>query len=371
MHGFNLVLEGVRQIRGTSTSPGRRTPTCRSSRAAKASRPPRSSSRRSGRDGDRLAAPRSRASPTSGAVLGGHRARRAARAGVRRRAAARRMPPRPMCPHCRSTDVHVGADERAAGAIWSFIVPHPPLLPAYAEFAPYNAIIVELDEDPMIRFVGNLVDRAPTARSTRSIPRRSRSANRCASCSTRSTTCSSPAGCAREGHVSARSRRCRRLPDQGREHAAHARRSARGIRTRVQPLVRTRPLLRGLHDRPVALRGQPLGCDARAQGRALARGRRDDREPTRRRLVRRDLLRRAGSPRRPLLHLGPTAGERALRRGPRLPRTPPHPHRPVRPPRRRVPRRRSGSRRARTRPRLRRHRPALVRRHRPRRAPAP
>ncbi len=41
--------------------------------------------------------------------------------------------------------------------MWSFIVPHPPLLPAYAEVAPYNAIIVELEEDPTIRFAGNLV----------------------------------------------------------------------------------------------------------------------------------------------------------------------------------------------------------------------
>jgi len=41
--------------------------------------------------------------------------------------------------------------------VWSFIVPHPPLLPAYAEVAPYNAIVVALDEDPAIRFVGNLV----------------------------------------------------------------------------------------------------------------------------------------------------------------------------------------------------------------------
>ena len=43
------------------------------------------------------------------------------------------------------------------GRIWSFIVPHPPLLPAFAEIAPYNAIIVELEEDPLIRFAGNLV----------------------------------------------------------------------------------------------------------------------------------------------------------------------------------------------------------------------
>jgi uncharacterized OB-fold protein len=70
-----------------------------------------------------------------------------------------RMPPRPMCPHCRSLEVSwVATDGR--GTVWSFIVPHPPLLPAYAELAPYNAIIVALDEDPKIRFVGNLLARA-------------------------------------------------------------------------------------------------------------------------------------------------------------------------------------------------------------------
>jgi uncharacterized protein len=45
------------------------------------------------------------------------------------------------------------------GTIWSFIVPHPPLLPAYQELAPYNVIVVALDEDPTLRMVGNLVDR--------------------------------------------------------------------------------------------------------------------------------------------------------------------------------------------------------------------
>ena len=43
------------------------------------------------------------------------------------------------------------------GTLWSFVVAHPPLLPAYAEIAPYNVIVVTLDEDPTIRFVGNLV----------------------------------------------------------------------------------------------------------------------------------------------------------------------------------------------------------------------
>jgi hypothetical protein len=67
-----------------------------------------------------------------------------------------RMPPRPMCPYCQSTAVRWDATS-GRGRIWSYIVPHPPLLPAFAEFAPYNAIIVELEEDPLIRYAGNLV----------------------------------------------------------------------------------------------------------------------------------------------------------------------------------------------------------------------
>jgi len=67
-----------------------------------------------------------------------------------------RFPPRVMCPHCRST----GRAWRAVsgnGTVWSFVVPHPPLLAAYAELAPYNVIVVALDEDPALRIVGNLV----------------------------------------------------------------------------------------------------------------------------------------------------------------------------------------------------------------------
>ena len=70
-----------------------------------------------------------------------------------------RMPPRPMCPTCRSVASSWVATS-GRGTIWSFVVPHPPLLPAYAELAPYNAIVVALDENPAIRFVGNLVARA-------------------------------------------------------------------------------------------------------------------------------------------------------------------------------------------------------------------
>ena len=67
-----------------------------------------------------------------------------------------RFPARPMCPYCRSTDVTWKATS-GRGSIWSFVVPHPPLLPAYQAVAPYNVIVVELEDAPGIRLVGNLV----------------------------------------------------------------------------------------------------------------------------------------------------------------------------------------------------------------------
>lgn len=68
----------------------------------------------------------------------------------------RRMPPRPMCPYCRSFEVRWEVMSGRA-RVWSVVVPHPPLLPAYGEQAPYNVVVVELDDDPTIRFVGNVV----------------------------------------------------------------------------------------------------------------------------------------------------------------------------------------------------------------------
>ncbi|MFF2846890.1 Zn-ribbon domain-containing OB-fold protein [Streptomyces sp. NPDC058001] len=67
-----------------------------------------------------------------------------------------RFPPRPCCPHCQS---FASSWRRMSGRgrVWSYVVPHPPLLPAYAAVAPYNAIVVELADAPRIRLVGNLV----------------------------------------------------------------------------------------------------------------------------------------------------------------------------------------------------------------------
>ena len=38
----------------------------------------------------------------------------------------------------------------------SFTICHPPVLPAFADRAPYNAVVVQLDEGPFM--VSNLVD---------------------------------------------------------------------------------------------------------------------------------------------------------------------------------------------------------------------
>ena len=70
---------------------------------------------------------------------------------------ALRHPPRPMCPECRSVE-RGWRVMSGRGRVWSFVVPHPPLLPAYQAIAPYNVVVVELDESPRIRLVGNLVD---------------------------------------------------------------------------------------------------------------------------------------------------------------------------------------------------------------------
>ena len=65
-------------------------------------------------------------------------------------------PPRPMDPYSQTLEPD-WVPLSGRGTNYSFVVPHPPLLPAYAELAPYNVILVALDEDPTLRMVGNLV----------------------------------------------------------------------------------------------------------------------------------------------------------------------------------------------------------------------
>ncbi len=62
---------------------------------------------------------------------------------------------RSMCPSCQSFEVSWRKMSGGGGVV--FVVPHPPLTPAFEPLAPYNVIVVELEEDPGIRMVGNLV----------------------------------------------------------------------------------------------------------------------------------------------------------------------------------------------------------------------
>ena len=66
------------------------------------------------------------------------------------------FPPRAMSPWAPHSEP-VWTSVSGFGTVWSFAVPHPPLLPQFAELAPYNVIVVALDEDPTVRMVGNLV----------------------------------------------------------------------------------------------------------------------------------------------------------------------------------------------------------------------
>lgn len=66
-----------------------------------------------------------------------------------------RHPPRPMCPSCLSLEQE-WIEVSGRGRVWSWVVAHPPVLPAFAEKTPYNVAVIELDEG--MRMVGNLLD---------------------------------------------------------------------------------------------------------------------------------------------------------------------------------------------------------------------
>jgi uncharacterized OB-fold protein len=67
---------------------------------------------------------------------------------------ALRHPPRPMCPACTSMEA-VWRPASGRGRVWSWVIAHPPVLPAFADRVPYNVVVVELEEG--VRMVGNVV----------------------------------------------------------------------------------------------------------------------------------------------------------------------------------------------------------------------
>lgn len=67
--------------------------------------------------------------------------------------------PRPICPRCHSADpiwTQVSGDAR----VISWTVLHPPVLTVWADKLPFVILLVELDEAPGVRMIGQLVDDA-------------------------------------------------------------------------------------------------------------------------------------------------------------------------------------------------------------------
>jgi uncharacterized OB-fold protein len=77
---------------------------------------------------------------------------------MQRCAACQRMrfTPRVLCPHCHSAESE-WVPVSGRGTIYSRVVCHPPVLPAFAPRVPYAVVLVELDEDPGLRLVGNVL----------------------------------------------------------------------------------------------------------------------------------------------------------------------------------------------------------------------
>ena len=69
--------------------------------------------------------------------------------------AAYRFPPEPACVYCGAPD-STWTEVSGRATLWSWTVGHPPLLPYFAERAPWPVAIVQLEEGP--RMATNLID---------------------------------------------------------------------------------------------------------------------------------------------------------------------------------------------------------------------
>jgi len=62
-----------------------------------------------------------------------------------------------MCPSCQSFECEWPAMS-GRGQLCSWVVCHPPLLPAFQSRAPLAIVLVALAENPSLRVIGNLFD---------------------------------------------------------------------------------------------------------------------------------------------------------------------------------------------------------------------
>ena len=73
-----------------------------------------------------------------------------------------RFPPTIACPSCQSEDL-VPTPVSGRGSVYSFTVVRQAFDPAYAAELPYVVALVELEEDPNVRILTNIVGAEPSA----------------------------------------------------------------------------------------------------------------------------------------------------------------------------------------------------------------
>jgi uncharacterized OB-fold protein len=66
-----------------------------------------------------------------------------------------RFPPRPFCAECRRREA-TWEPVSGRGAVYTWTISYPPVLPAFADRVPYNSVVVRLEEGPFM--VSNLVE---------------------------------------------------------------------------------------------------------------------------------------------------------------------------------------------------------------------
>jgi len=67
--------------------------------------------------------------------------------------------PRPICPRCHGTEL-VWNEVTGSGRVVSWTALHPPVLPVWADKLPFVILLIELDDAPAVRMIGQLVDDA-------------------------------------------------------------------------------------------------------------------------------------------------------------------------------------------------------------------
>jgi uncharacterized protein len=73
-----------------------------------------------------------------------------------RRCQALRFPPRPFC-SCLSDQAR-WREMSGQARIWSWCISHGPTLASFASRTPLAIAVVELDENPLVRMIGNVLD---------------------------------------------------------------------------------------------------------------------------------------------------------------------------------------------------------------------